>query len=214
MKSYDQYCGLALALDRVGGRWTLLLIRELLTGPKRYSDLASGMPGVAPNLLSSRLKALMGDGLVERRELPPPAASVVYELTPQGRELEAAVLALVRWGGQFMRRRTPDQAFRAHWAVVALRALLQHRPPLSTSLVVRWQLSESEVTLRFGQSVDIDDTGAPPGVVAACAPEILLGLAAGELAWEDALDAGFVASGGDGAIQSLRRHLTGLAEST
>src|ERR671929_273611 len=101
-KSYNQYCGLAYALDRVGERWTLLIIRELAAGPRRFSDLLSGLPGISTNLLSERLKELEQQGLLRRRKLPPPAASSVYELTAVGQALEPALLELGRWGSQFI----------------------------------------------------------------------------------------------------------------
>ena len=101
-RSYNQYCGLAYALDIVGERWTLLIIRELMAGPRRFTDLLDGLPGVSTNLLSERLKELEQQGLLRQRRLPPPAASTVYELTSLGLELEQTLLELGRWGSQFM----------------------------------------------------------------------------------------------------------------
>ena len=101
-RSYNQYCGLAYALDRVGERWTLLIVRELVAGPRRFTDLIDGLPGISTNLLTTRLKDLEQWGLVKRRVLLPPAGSTVYELTPLGRGLESALLELGRWGSQFV----------------------------------------------------------------------------------------------------------------
>lgn len=101
-KSYNQFCGLAYALDIVGERWTLLIIRELFAGPRRYTDLIGGLPGISTNLLSDRLRELEQRGLVCKRTLPPPAASTVYELTDLGRGLENTLLALGKWGSQFV----------------------------------------------------------------------------------------------------------------
>lgn len=97
-RSYGQYCGLAAALDAVGDRWSMLLVRNLLVGPQRFSDLAEGMPGLSTGLLSTRLKALEQAGVAVKRQLPPPAASTVYDLTEEGRRLAPAVLELARWG--------------------------------------------------------------------------------------------------------------------
>lgn len=97
-RTYDQYCPVALALDAIGERWTLLVVRNLMTGPKRYTDLRVGLPGIATDLLSERLRALVQAGLVRRRRLAPPAASEVYELTELGEGLEPVVLALGRFG--------------------------------------------------------------------------------------------------------------------
>jgi DNA-binding HxlR family transcriptional regulator len=105
-KSYDQYCPVALTLDAVGDRWTLLIVRELLYGPLRYSDLQSALPGIPPNLLASRLRDLESDGLVERQTLPPPVARTVFALTPDGRDLERVVRDLGRWG---LRRLPPPE---------------------------------------------------------------------------------------------------------
>ncbi len=102
VRTYNQYCGLAYALEIVGERWTLLIVRELMAGPRRFKDLADGLPGISSNLLAERLKLLEQQGMIARRVLPPPAASTVYELTPLGRSLERTLLELGRWGSQFV----------------------------------------------------------------------------------------------------------------
>ena len=127
-RRYNEFCALATALDVVGERWTLLVVRELLLGPKRYSDLRDGLPGIASNLLATRLRTLEQNGLVRRRRLPRPAASTVYELTDVGRELEPAMLDLMRWGSRWMTRPEPDTVVRASWFALALKSLL---PPAS-----------------------------------------------------------------------------------
>jgi len=101
-RSYNQYCGLAYALDVVGERWTLLIVRELFAGPRRFKDLVEGLPDVSTNLLAERLKSLEQQGIIRRRVLPPPAGSAVYELTALGQTLEKAVLELGKWGSQFV----------------------------------------------------------------------------------------------------------------
>jgi len=101
-RSYNQFCALASALDYVGERWTLLIIRELLIGPRRFKDLIEGMPGVSTSLLSERLKTLEQQGLLSQRVLPPPAGSTVYELTPLGQSLEKPILELGKWGAQLL----------------------------------------------------------------------------------------------------------------
>lgn len=101
-RSYGQFCGLAYGLDVVGERWTMLVVRELLAGPRRFTDLVAGLPGISTNLLSERLKGLEQQAIVRRRVLPPPAGSTVYELTPRGRALEGALLELGHWGSQFL----------------------------------------------------------------------------------------------------------------
>lgn len=100
LRSYDDPCGIARALDRVGERWALLVVRELLLGPKRFTDLRIGLPSASPNVLSQRLRELEECGAIHRRQLPPPGAATVYELTEWGRELEPVILALARWGSR------------------------------------------------------------------------------------------------------------------
>jgi DNA-binding HxlR family transcriptional regulator len=97
-RTYGDRCGVARALDVVGERWALLVVRELLLGPKRFTDLRGGLPNLSPDVLSQRLRDLERTGIVRRRKLPPPAGSRVYELTDRGRELEPIVLELGRWG--------------------------------------------------------------------------------------------------------------------
>src|SRR5215204_2567292 len=99
-RMYDDGCAVAHALDLVGERWALLVVRELLLGPKRFIDLRAGLPHVSPNVLAQRLRELESGGVVRRSKLPPPAASRVYELTEWGLELEPVVVSLGRWGAR------------------------------------------------------------------------------------------------------------------
>lgn len=123
-RSYDQYCSAARALDLVGDRWTLLIVRELLAGPRRYTDLHADLPGVSTDVLASRLKDMERDGLTTRRRLPPPGAAYVYELTARGRQLLPVLDALGAWGQTELAERRPTDAVRAHWfALPLLRAL-------------------------------------------------------------------------------------------
>lgn len=115
MRSYNDMCGMAHALDLVGERWALLVVRELMLGPKRYTDLRHDLPGISTNVLSQRLADLEATGVVRRRRLPPPAASTVYELTEWGQELEPIVCRLGRWGARSPRR--PSQG--AHLSTTA-----------------------------------------------------------------------------------------------
>jgi DNA-binding HxlR family transcriptional regulator len=99
-RSYDDPCGIARALDVLGERWALLVVRELLLGPKRFTDLRSGLRGVSADVLAQRLRELESAGVLRRTSLPPPASTPVYELTERGRELEPVLLALGRWGSR------------------------------------------------------------------------------------------------------------------
>jgi DNA-binding HxlR family transcriptional regulator len=121
-RSYGQGCGTAYALDLIGDRWALLVVRELVLGPKRFTDLREGLPGIGPNVLSQRLKELEEAGVLRRHTLPPPAASTVYELTEWGSELDDIVIRLARWGA-----RSPDLPreveMHPEWVVLGMRAI-------------------------------------------------------------------------------------------
>jgi DNA-binding HxlR family transcriptional regulator len=121
-RSYGQYCSLARALDVVGERWTLLIVRDLILGPRRFTDLLEGLPGIGRNLLARRLRRLEDEGLVARDVLPPPAASRVYRLTDDGMELAFALGALSRWGARRLGARQPDELFRPPWIAMAMAA--------------------------------------------------------------------------------------------
>ncbi|MFF4218411.1 winged helix-turn-helix transcriptional regulator [Streptomyces nondiastaticus] len=122
-RSYDQFCPAARALDVVGGRWTLLIVRELLLGPRRYTDLAEGLPGIGPNVLAERLRALREAGVVTQAKLPPPAATTVYELTELGAAMRPVVDELTRWGLRLQNvPPRPGERFRIGWLLGCVRA--------------------------------------------------------------------------------------------
>jgi DNA-binding HxlR family transcriptional regulator len=122
-KCYDQYCPMAHALSLVGERWSLLIVRELLHGPKRYTDLAHGLPGIGTNILAARLRDLEEGGIIEKRKLPPPFASTVYDLTDYGRELDEVMHALARWGARSLGPPGPEDELYDEWGVNAFAAL-------------------------------------------------------------------------------------------
>jgi DNA-binding HxlR family transcriptional regulator len=177
-RDYEQYCGLATGLDVIGEKWTLLLIRELLLGPKRFTDLVDGLPGIPPSLLSARLKDLQSAGVISREVLPPPAASTVYRLTDAGKELKEALYALARWGARFGRKPRPNDAARPEWGVFALRCLF--RPEAATGVHDVYELRLPAGTLRLtvddgvleiggasGSKLDLVLTGEMPTLMAA-----------------------------------------------
>ncbi|HEV7465082.1 MAG TPA: helix-turn-helix domain-containing protein [Candidatus Dormibacteraeota bacterium] len=122
VRSYGQYCGLARAMDMVGERWALLVIRDLVVGPKRFSDLHRGLPRIPTNILTTRLRQLEGDGVIARRLLPRPSSAVVYELTDYGRDLEEIVMRLGRWGARSLTEPASGEIVTAASLVVALRS--------------------------------------------------------------------------------------------
>ncbi|MFF9068733.1 winged helix-turn-helix transcriptional regulator [Streptomyces sp. NPDC014891] len=145
-RSYDQHCAAARALDLVGDRWTLLVVRELLAGPRRYTDLHADLPGVSTDMLAGRLKDMEGAELVTRRRLPPPASAFVYELTPRGRGLLPVLRTLAAWGAPDLGEPRPTDAVRAHWYAIPLLGALGG---LGAG-VVQVTLDEGEFFVRIG----------------------------------------------------------------
>jgi len=186
-RSYGQYCGLARALDVVGDRWNLLIVRQLLTAPARYRELLSGLPGVATNLLADRLRDLETAGVVERR-LAEEDNAIVYALTPWGAELREPIEGLVRWSTPLMTRGPGGDHFRAEWLVVALPALFAGkeavRRPSTVGIATDGQLLQVRTT-RSGIEVSLHD-GRDLDAVMRSDASIVLGLAAGVLTLDDA----------------------------
>jgi len=180
-RSYKQYCGIARALDLIGERWALLVIRELVFGPKRFTDLRQGLPGIATNVLSQRLRQLQRDGVVARRRLPPPAASNVYELTEYGQELVPVMLALGRWGARTMGARLPEQTLRPEWLAVALKAFYQPQAAKGLSARIGLDLGGAQFTFSLDRGRLEVAPGAigPADLTIAADPETLVGFLAG-----------------------------------
>jgi DNA-binding HxlR family transcriptional regulator len=128
-KRYDQYCPVAHALDLVGERWALLVVRELMHGPKRYTDLAESLPGIGTNILASRLRDLEASGIVAKRTLPPPAASRVYELTDYGRRLRPVMRELALWGARSLGPPTAEDELYDGWLANAVDTMLAPLAP-------------------------------------------------------------------------------------
>jgi DNA-binding HxlR family transcriptional regulator len=152
-KVYGQYCGLAKALDVVGERWTLLLIRELAFGPRRFSDLVDGLPGISTAVLTERLTRLEEARVIMRRTLPPPAASKVYELTEDGRDLARATVPLAAWGVRILaaNRRKRTEAFHPAWGLLFLRETFDASSARGVHDVYEFHVDDSVI------SVIVDD---------------------------------------------------------
>jgi DNA-binding HxlR family transcriptional regulator len=185
-RDYGQYCGLARALDVVGDRWNLLVVRELLIGPARYGELREGLPGIATNLLSDRLRDLEAAGVLERR-LSDDANAITYALTPWGAQLREAVNALIRWSTPLMVRGPEGDEFRPEGLLVALPALFAGRRPSDPSACVGIAVDGLMVQLRAtdaGVTVQKPDGRELAAVLAADA-QVVLGLAAGVLSLDN-----------------------------
>ncbi|HEV2375459.1 MAG TPA: winged helix-turn-helix transcriptional regulator [Streptosporangiaceae bacterium] len=206
-KTYRQYCALAHALDTVGDRWTLLIVRELLAGPRRYTDLAAGLVTVPTNLLSARLREMESNGLVQRTRLPQPAAAVmVYELTELGEGLAAPLVELARWGMRTLVPPRDGRSFRAHWLVLALNARFE--PSAATGLTESYEFHiEGDGTVRFdianGQGSAHLGPATDPAVSITADADIFLELAAGTISPADALARGALIDGAPSAIARM-----------
>jgi DNA-binding HxlR family transcriptional regulator len=150
MRPYNQYCPVAHALDLVGERWSLLLVRELQHGPLRYSDLHDRLAGCSTNVLASRLRDLETAGVITRRRLPPPAASNVYELTESGRALGPVIAALARWGLRTLGPPQDDAVISPGWLEKALRTTVA---PFAPPARIGFSIDGEEATLDAGRVV-------------------------------------------------------------
>jgi DNA-binding HxlR family transcriptional regulator/putative sterol carrier protein len=150
MRTYGDGCSIARALDLVGERWALLLVRELLLGPKRYTDLRRGLPNASPNVLSERLRELERAGVVRRRKLPPPAGSRVYELTDWGLELEQTVISLGRWAARSPTPPGDAPVLSADSIILALRGLFDSGAAHGLRAIYELRLGEDRFRVEVG----------------------------------------------------------------
>jgi DNA-binding HxlR family transcriptional regulator len=199
----------AKALDVVGERWSLLLVRELFDGPKRYVDLLDGSPGISTDVLAARLRDLEEAGVVRRRTLPPPAASKVYELTDRGRELGPVLTSLAKWGMQLLGTKDDDEAFRPQWLATGLRGMLRPSRAKDVTLDIDFELGSGapvRIHVEDGRlRTDADASDAADVLVRSDLPT-LAALADGSLPVDDALaDGRLVLEGDDDKVQLYRR---------
>lgn len=194
-RQYGQFCGLVRAVELVGERWALLIVRDLLVSPKRYTDLKRGLPGIPTNVLSARLKELEAAGIIERRLRPRPDGSVVYGLTEYGADLEDSVIALGRWGARALGEPGADDVITTDSLVMALRTAFRPEAAAAEAdatyeihlgdVVVHARVEGDRISAAAGEATGADlviDTG--PAFRA---------LLAGEITPEDALADGLVA---------------------
>ncbi|MBV8527146.1 MAG: winged helix-turn-helix transcriptional regulator [Candidatus Dormibacteraeota bacterium] len=199
-RSYDQYCAVARALDVVGDRWTLLIVRDLMLGPKRYKELLEGLPGIGTNLLAARLRELEAAGVVERGVLPPPAASAVYQLTEIGAALQPVLIALGRWGGRhFLRERRPEDVMVPAAYFVAMRS--SFKPEHAEGVRERYEFDIGDRVFEVSVDGDTFSTGEgrtqTPDALFTMDVETLNALLLEGLTASEALAAGRVAVSGD-----------------
>jgi DNA-binding HxlR family transcriptional regulator len=206
-RSYNQYCATARTLDIVGERWTLLLIRELLTGPKRFGDLQSSLRGLGTGLLAVRMKHLEREGLVRKVTLPPPARTPAYALTEAGADLGTVVLALARWGMKWaMGERRQGEAFHAGWVLLGLKARFDPEAAAGLRAVYEFRVDEEIFHVRIDDKT-IETVNGPaqrPDVIVEADAGVFLEVAAGRLSLAEAIKG--AATSGDRRL--MRRLLT------
>lgn len=204
-RSYDQFCPVARSLDLVGERWTLLVIRELVLGPRRYSDLLTALPGVGTNLLAERLRRLEELGLAERRRLPAPAASTVYELTERGRGLEPALVALAGWGLPLMDRPEAGDAFDPAWVLLSFKATFDAEAARGVRETYEFRIGDRcfHAAVDHGELRVADGPAQEPDLVIEAAPEDFIAVGTGAVPPDEALAGGRVRI--EGAPEALVR---------
>jgi len=198
-RSYDQWCAVARSLDVVGERWTMLIVRDLLVGPKRYTDLLEGLPGIGTNLLAQRLRELEANGIVEKAELPPPSGATVYRLTPRGSALEPLVFALGRWGFQFLGKPKATDAMLPDPFFLSLRA--SFKPERAQGLAERYAFAIGErrfiVEVADGKHVIREGEATAPAATIIADTATLFALRRRELTVRKAIASGKVRVEGD-----------------
>jgi DNA-binding HxlR family transcriptional regulator len=198
-KKFDQYCPVAHALSLVGERWALLVVRELMHGPKRYTDLAQGLPGIGTNILAARLRDLEECGVVEKRKLPPPAAAMVNELTVYGAGLNEALYALARWGARSLGPPGPDDELYPEWGVNAFPALFNAEEARGLTETYVLKIDGDVFTARVENgSLEASMGGADDAdVVVELDMQTFFELTGGELEPRDAVESGRARVDGD-----------------
>jgi DNA-binding HxlR family transcriptional regulator len=200
-KRYAQYCPVAHALELVGERWALLVVRELLGGPKRYTDLAAGLPGIGTNILAGRLRDLEEAGVIQKRRLPPPAAANVYELTPYGEELREPLYALGRWGARSLGPPTAGDALAPGWLVNAVRATCKDWTGRAKGVFELHAGEDEVVTVSFENGAPSAKPGPSedPRAVIETDPTTLFCIASREASIDESIASGDVRVAGDRA---------------
>jgi DNA-binding HxlR family transcriptional regulator len=198
-KRFDQYCPIAHALSLVGERWALLVVRELLKGPRRYTDLSVGLPGIGTNILAARLRDLEAAGIVRRRKLPPPAASTVYELTDYGTELEEVLHAMARWGARTLGLPRSEDDLDAEWGLNAFPALFYPERARGLTETYVFRVDDDVFTVRLEDGRLRTELGAVPDADLELATDMgtFFALASGDLPPQAAVADGRVRLDGD-----------------
>jgi DNA-binding HxlR family transcriptional regulator len=198
-REYGQYCSVAKALDVVGGRWTLLIVRELLFGPRRFKDLLDGLPGIGTNLLSDRLRHLEEEAVIERRTLPPPAGSTVYDLTELGRGLEPIILDISRWGWNRIQDRDRNDHFHPRWLLMGMKTGYDREAAAGVEETYEFRIGDEIFHVRVDDGVvdGLDGPAPHPDLVVHSQPDDFLRAGDSRQALAKALKQGKIRVEGD-----------------
>jgi DNA-binding HxlR family transcriptional regulator len=199
VRSYRQYCWLARGLDVIGDRWVILVVRELLPGPRRYGELLDGLPGIATNLLTERLRSMEADGLVTRD-------GDRYALTERGDALRAVLFAIGEWAAPLMGPQEPDEAFRSHWIEYPMTALFPGEDRSRPDLTIEVRCGERPMTVRSLEGRVHVEPGpaAAPDLVLTGPPDAVLGLFTHRLTVDEANARGLAVTGDARPLRRLR----------
>lgn len=206
MRSYGQYCSVAKALDVVGDRWTLLIVRELLLrGACRYTDLKNGLPGIATNLLADRIRELEAAGLVRREEAPPPVATTLVHLTEAGADLEQVVKALGWWGLRYMAAPADADEFRSQWLGYPVEFFLRDHDPDAAPAAIELRTGADPAVVKVsGGTVSVCIGTVPdPDLVLAGQPQLICALFTGQLSAAEVAALGLQLSGDTGVLDRV-----------
>jgi DNA-binding HxlR family transcriptional regulator len=197
-RTYDDGCAAAHALDLVGERWALLVVRELLLGPKRFTDLRAGLPNASPNVLAQRLRGLEAAGVVRRGKLPPPAASKIYELTEWGRDLEPVIIALGRWGVRSPSK-PPDVELGVDSLILSFRTMFDPERAEALDASYEFRLGEDRFRAEVAEGrLEIErGTAERPDATVEAGAGTLAALVYDDLELDDVLDSGDLRIEGD-----------------
>jgi DNA-binding HxlR family transcriptional regulator len=207
MRSYKQYCAMAKALDVIGERWTLLIVRELLAcGPRRYTDLRNGLPGIATNLLADRLRELESEGIIYREDAPPPIATCLFRLTSRGKELAPLVRELGRWGEGLLAERDDDDEFRSHWLAVPFQLYLSDRTPERPPITIEVRTGDQPMVIETVEGAVQARPGRAeqPDAVLTGTPQLIMAVLTGTLELEDARARGLEYQGDSETLWRVR----------
>ena len=207
MKSYGQLCALAKALDVIGDRWSLLIVRELmLGGPCRYTDLLAGLPGIATNLLATRLRQLEDGGVIRRGHAPPPVATTLFSLTDRGAALRNVISELGRWGGPLLAEADGDDVFHSRWMTLPLDLYYIDASPALPPVTIEVRTGDEPmvITTNAGKVHARPGTADRPDAVMSGPPQLVIAALSGRIDLDEACKGGLSVEGDPAALARIK----------